>query len=246
MDRTHQLSIRLLGGIALGRDGRPCKLAYEKGRALLAYLAAEPGRGHPRESLAAMFWPDLAREAALTNLRQVLHDLRGVINTHSPAAPLLQVSREAVCLKLADGLEIDLTEFCTPATACPSAPGPAHCSPCLARMEALVERYRGEFLAGFALPDCQDFEAWLQVQREALHLRALALLTRLSDCHERVGDTQKSLPFALRFHALEPWNEVGLQRVMRLQTGIGQRATALATYQRCCETLKSELGVLPG
>ena len=246
MYRTHQLSVRLLGGVALERDGRPCELAYEKGRALLAYLATEPGRWHPRESLAAMFWPDLAREAALTNLRQVLHDLRKVLNADSSAPPLLQANRAAVCLNLVAGLKIDLTEFSAPAPACPTIPCLAHCTPCLARMEDQAKCYRGEFLAGCALPASHDFEAWLQCQREALHLRALALLAHISDCHERVGDPEKSLPFALRLHRLEPWNEVGVRRVMRLQARNGQRVAALATYQACCEALRIELDVLPG
>lgn len=242
----HPLTVRLLGGITLERNKEPCELAYAKGRALLAYLAAEPGRAHARESLADMFWPDLAREAALTNLRQVLHDMRKVLNVDSSAPLLLQVNRETVCLNLVAGLEIDLTEFSAPAPACPAKPCLTHCTPCLAQMEAQAEQYRGEFLAGCTLPECPEFEEWLQAQRESLHLRALVLLGHLSDCHERVGDPGKSLTFALRFHRLEPWSETGLRRVMRLQARNGNHTGALATYEISCRTLKKELDVLPG
>ena len=37
-----RLTLRVLGGFNLERDTQPCDLAYEKGRALLGYLAAEP------------------------------------------------------------------------------------------------------------------------------------------------------------------------------------------------------------
>lgn len=237
-------ALRLLGGFALECDGQPTDLAYAKGRALLAYLAAEPGRTHARASLAALFWPDLARPAALANLRLVLHDLRQALNPPQQGAPL-QVGREFIRLTETATLQIDVAEFSAPAPVCPVTPCAAHCEPCMAQMEALAERFRGEFMAGFSLPECRNFEAWMQSQREALHLRALVLLARLADCHERFGNCAKSLPFALRFLALEPWNEEGLRRAMRLLAFNGQRSTALATYESCCATLKAELGLLP-
>ncbi len=238
-------SLSLLGGFALDHNTRPCELAYEKGRALLAYLAVEPGRAHSRASLAAIFWPDLAREAALTNLRQVLHDLRQTLDAANPATPLLQVDRVFVRFDPTGGLEIDVADFAAAAPACPETPCPTYCDPCIAQMEILAAHYRGEFMAGFSLPECPDFEEWLQVQREALHLRALSRLALLSDCHEMTGAYARSLPFALRFLELEPWNEESLRRVMRLFALNGQRAAALAQYETCCRTLKKELGILP-
>ena len=65
-------ALRTLGDVALEYRAQPCELAYEKGRALLVFLAVESGRAYARSTLAAMFWPALEREAALTNWRQVL------------------------------------------------------------------------------------------------------------------------------------------------------------------------------
>jgi DNA-binding SARP family transcriptional activator len=240
-----RLTLGLLGGFSLERDAQPCKLAYEKGRALLAYLAMDPHREHSRGSMAAMLWPDLAREAALSNLRLVLHSLRQTLNAANLAAPLLQIDRESVRLDPAAGLEIDVAEFSAAAPTCPATPCAQYCDPCLARMEKLAGHYRGEFMAGFSLPDCPDFEEWLQVQRESLHLHALSGLARLSDCHEQTGAYGKSLRFALRYLELEPWSEEGLRRAMRLFALNGQRANALAQYETCCRALRTELGVLP-
>ena len=241
----HRLSLRLLGGFALDLDARPCKLVYEKGRALLAYLAAEPGRAHSRASLAAILWPDLEHDAALSNLRLVLHNLRQVINTANVLTPPLQIDRESVRLDPAADLDIDARDFTAPALACPATPCAEHCDPCLIRMETLANRYQGEFMAGFSLPECPDYEEWLQVHREALHVRALSLLARLSECHERAGAYGKALLFARRFLGLEPWNEEGLRRAMRLFALNGQRASALGAYETCRLALKKELGILP-
>lgn len=245
MNPQSPLKLRLLGDFALDCDTRPCKLTSEKGRALLAYLAMEPGRAHPRTFLAAMFWPDLARDAALANLRLVLHNLRQVLNSANPATPPLQVERDTVRLDSKVSLEIDAAEFSCFTPACQETPCPALCIPCIAHMEALASRYAGEFMAGFSLPECPDFEDWLQVQREAMHMHVLVLLARLSDCHERMDAYDKSLPFALRFLELEPWNEEGLRRAMRLFALNGQPAAALSHYEASCRALKRELGVLP-
>lgn len=192
-----------------------------------------------------MFWPDMARETALANLRQVLHDLRHALKPAAGEVPLLAVGRDSIRLDPAAQLGLDTEEFSAPATACPATPCAAYCTPCLAHMETLVGSYGGAFMAGFSLAGCPDFEEWLQVRRESLHLRVLLLLTRLADCHGQAGAYAKALPFAQRFLELEPWNEEGLRRTMRLFALNGQSALALASYEKCCLTLQRELGVLP-
>lgn len=245
MHPPSQLTLRLLGGFALLRDGRPCEPAYEKGRMLLAYLAAEPGRGRPRKSLAALFWPELPDEAALANLRQVLHDLRHVLKADGAVPPFLHADRDIVRLDPGAGLEIDVSEFSAPAVACPALRVPAHCRACLEQMETRAARYRGDFMAECAPPGSGDLDTWLQVQREEMHLRAMALLNRLADCHERFGDHDKALSCARRFRQLEPWNEAGLRRMMRLLAQDGRRTAALAAYDACRESLNEEFGMPP-
>src|SRR2546427_569799 len=61
--------------------------------ALLAYLAASSGRElHRRDTLLALFWPELDQEHARAALRQALHVLRtalgaDVVVTRGPGAP---------------------------------------------------------------------------------------------------------------------------------------------------------------
>ncbi len=244
MTTAPRLALRLLGGFALDRDGNPSKIAYEKGRGLLAYLAMESGN-HARTTLAAMLWPNLARDAALSNLRLVLHNLRQALATPFPERPTLHIDRENVRLDPMPCLQIDVADFSAPDPTCLTPPGPEVCTPCLGHMQVLATRYRGEFMAGFSLPDCPDFEEWLQFRREALHLRALTLLARLADCHERMGAYAESIPFALRFLELAPWNEEGMRRSMRLFALNGQQAAALTQFDAGRRVLKRDLGVLP-
>src|SRR5690606_3500436 len=62
-----------------GVDGRPLHsvLAQPKRTALLAYLVlADPGRFQRRDTLLAVFWPELDERHARNSLSQALHYLR--------------------------------------------------------------------------------------------------------------------------------------------------------------------------
>jgi DNA-binding SARP family transcriptional activator len=73
------LRVRVLGELELDSDGAPlAPPAGRRARALLAYLALNPGP-HPRATLAARFWPDVLDESARTSLRGALADVRRAV-----------------------------------------------------------------------------------------------------------------------------------------------------------------------
>ncbi|MFZ4625544.1 MAG: AAA family ATPase [Rhodoferax sp.] len=150
--------------------------------------------------------------------------------------PYILVKRDTLRINPQGRLRLDVLAFNAATTADTS----------LAQLEKMVNLYQGEFMAGFSLPDCPDFEDWLRLQRAALKRRALALLEQLACGHERLDDPGTALRFALRYQALEPWDEAACRRVMRLYAAIGQYSAALAQFDTCCQLLKQELGVLPG
>ncbi len=74
-----QIVLTLLGAFAVtasAGEQQSTSFATDKARALLAYLALQPVQAHRREWLAALFWPEISQQAALTNLRQTFHRLR--------------------------------------------------------------------------------------------------------------------------------------------------------------------------
>src|SRR2546425_837325 len=74
------IEFRLLGALHLtDAEGREVQSLLTRPRrlALLAYLAAAtPRRLHRRDSLLALFWPELDQEHARAALRQALHVVR--------------------------------------------------------------------------------------------------------------------------------------------------------------------------
>lgn len=220
----------LLGGFEARLNGHPVSgFTYNKMRALLAYLAVEREQDHSREVLSTLLWGDTDPATARGSLRRTLADLRRVLELPSGAA-LFSASKHSI--RFIPDAYIDTLDF-------------ARQTPDLSE-ERIIALYRGEFMVGFSLPDCPNFEDWMQMRREALHRRALALLEKLSNCHAQAGDYSKALQFALRYIELEPWDEDAHRRVMRLYTLNGQNSAAIGQYEACCRLLKKELGVLPG
>ena len=70
-------SLRLLGGFELRVGARPVTLSLGPQR-LLAYLAVRPG-AHPREALAARFWPDTDEPGGRASLRSAVWTLRRAV-----------------------------------------------------------------------------------------------------------------------------------------------------------------------
>lgn len=239
-----RLQLRLLGGFQLLRQGLEGDgLAYEKARALLAFLAMQADVPHSRKKLAEWLWPGLPPNAALANLRIVLLNLRKVVNTGT--AVRLNVDRNSISL-VASGFSIDVSTFMLPRKHCTCAGAALPCSECIARMETSSALYLGDFLAGFSLPDCPEFDDWLQLQREALQQVAIRRHAELAGIHELRGDITAALVHAHRHVAMANWDEAAYRRLMRLLVQNGQPEIALAQFERCRRLLNTELGVQPG
>jgi predicted ATPase/DNA-binding SARP family transcriptional activator/Tfp pilus assembly protein PilF len=226
-----QRSITLLGSFQVQRDGvAVTRFHGDKVRALLAYLAVESDRPHARGALAGLLWPEQPDDHALRNLTQALVRLREALGAGDE---LLHATRQAVQWR--DGAaDVDVVEFARLGRSAEPAD--------LARAAAL---YRGEFLAGFALPGCEAFEEWLLLTREQLQLHMLAVLHTLAEQHLAAARAAHAAEAARRQLALDPWREDAHRQLMQALAVAGDRAAALAAYARCRQVLTEELGAEP-
>ncbi len=241
------LSLTLLGGIYIEKDGSPISgFATDKARALLAYLAVERERPHRRESLAALFWPEQPEGRARQSLRQALSNLRQVL-AEEEDAPVLTVTNSDVQLSPQAQIRVDAQAFRALAQTCREHPHARleTCLPCLRRQREAVKLYAGEFLAGFGLPDSSTFDEWLLLTRENLQVEAVQMLALLAEYEERRGDFGAARQYALQQVRLEPWHEEAYAQVMRLLVYEGQRSAALAQFAACRRALDNELGLEP-
>lgn len=238
-----QLTLALLGPIHIALDGQPVTgFAYNKARALLAYLAVEAHHPHQRDAIVGLLWPDSPEAAARTSLRQVLTNLRDAVG-----ADFLITTRDTLQFNPASNFDLDVTRFTASldASATHKHRHLTRCPTCAARLTHAVDLYRGDFLSQLSAVDSAAFEEWLVVKREMLHQRAAAALANLADYHEHWGDIPHARELLMRLIELEPWDEAAYVNLMRLSALEGKRSAALTYYETCRRMLAEQFRVEP-
>jgi DNA-binding SARP family transcriptional activator/predicted ATPase len=237
---TGTVIMALFGKPQITRDGAPVNVIYNKGVALLAYLAIQP-RPHGRETLAGLLWGDLPETTAHANLRKVLAALRVVLDDQ------LEITRQTVRLAPDGQRWVDIEIFQSkllqlrsttlePATLTEGEVG---------LLEEAASLYTGDFLEGLNIRGAIAFEEWVLPQRERLRQMALHALYTLTAYYTARGLYAQGVESATRLLTLEPWHEEVHRQMMLLLALNGQRSAALDQYEQCRRLLQTELGVEP-
>ncbi|MEJ2186616.1 MAG: BTAD domain-containing putative transcriptional regulator, partial [Gemmatimonadota bacterium] len=195
--------------------------------ALLLYLVlARPQRLQRRDTLLALFWPELDEARARSALSQSLSFLRRGL----PESLLRVRGGEEVGVD-PGGIRCDVIEFERAVEE--------------RRWADAVELYRGELLAGFHVPDSAGFEAWLDVERE--RLRELAAGAAWSLARQRIegGELVLAERAGQRALRLVPTDESAARDFIRALAAAGDRAAALRFYDKFAGVLAEELDVEP-
>ncbi|MGH7612867.1 MAG: tetratricopeptide repeat protein [Gemmatimonadales bacterium] len=222
--------LRTLGGLdlrdAAGREARPI-LRQPKRFALLAYLAlAGPQRFRRRDTVVALFWPELDQEHARGALRQALRFLRRVLGE----GVIVTRGEEEIALA-AGAASSDVLEF---ESACDDG-----------RAAEALELYRGTFLEGLFVSDAApELEQWLDQERSRLRGRAATASWALAT-EQRATDPRASAATARRAAGFAPDSEGELARLIRFLDELGDRASALAAYDEFARRLRLEYDADP-
>ena len=211
----------------------------DKARAVLAYLIVEADRPHHRETLSGLLWPELPESAAKNNLRRVLANLRRVTGDHQAAPPYFKITRQSIQFNQDSDHWVDLTDYYQPLekkTAFRVS---------IEDLERKVELYRGPFLEGISIAGCVSFDEWMLLVRQRMHQHLLNLIDRLVEKYEQTGEFDKAISYLNQKLELEPWDEAGHRRLMRLLVYTDARLSALAQFETCQRALAEELGVEP-
>jgi DNA-binding SARP family transcriptional activator len=253
------LFLSLLGPFQVTLDGDPiAELTSAKARALLAYLAVEAHRPHPRPALASLFWPDHPEPRARANLSQALFLLRAALDDHpaspplsrsAPGRPMVGRPPEAdatptpILLATAQTMQfnpamasiVDVIRFTSSLDKCARHPHARLelCPACLERLQQAVPLYRGRFLEDLSVGDSAPYEEWATLTREHLQNRAVEALHSLAEGLSWRGEYERALAYARRQVELDPWREEAQRQVMRLLALSGRRSEALMQYETC-------------
>ncbi|MEP6573516.1 MAG: FlgO family outer membrane protein [Gemmatimonadota bacterium] len=225
------VQLRTLGRLEL-LGGEPSALrvlpAQPKPLALLAYLAVAAARGaHRRETLLALFWPDLGEEEARRALRQALHRVR-----HHVGDGLVLTGRDGQIELAEGGAWCDAVAF----EQALDAGRPA---------DALL-LYQGTFLEGIFVADASaEFEQWVDLTRTRLGNRAAAGADTLAAEARRSGDREGAVRWSRRASELAPEDEPRVRTLMQALADIGDRRGALHLFQAFADRLKTEYDAAP-
>jgi DNA-binding SARP family transcriptional activator len=240
VEHVARLEIKLLGPFATVLDGEVVtEFESDSTRALLAYLCSEPGRPATRAVLAEMLWPERPGGAALSNLRHVLSVLRKALGDRESEPRFLLADRNSVTVAATPDIWVDLVEFERLAAT------PADQEGAVDAWERCVELWRGPLLQGIQVRAGVEWDEWLVVTAERARRQFAGVLRSLVTCHERAGDWSRAVPIAERLTEVDPWDERAHRQFMRLLSGSGEGARALAHFADLNKRLETELGSAP-
>ena len=224
------IEFRTLGTLCLtDAAGREVKRLLTRPRrlALLTYLAAAtPQRFHRRDSLLALFWPELDQEHARAALRQALHVLRGALG----ADVVVTRGDEEIGLDF-ERLWCDVVAFDRAIAA--------------AQFAQALDYYRGPLLDGFFISGTGEFERWLERERARLREAVSAAARTLVEQCEAAGDVAAAAECARRATHVVPLDEALLRRRVTLLDRVGDRAGAVEAYEDFAKRLRQDLETEP-
>ena len=218
-----RLDLRTADGAAV-----PGLRSRTKDLALLAYLAgARPPGMQRRDMLLAMLWPDLDAAHARNALSQALHRIRASLE---PGALLTQGK---------DSVGVSPHRF-----ACDVIDFDKHLDD--GEVAKAVRLYAGDFLGGVHISGvAPEFDDWIVTERERLQRRAFNALLVLIDVEEQSGDDQAAIVWLRRARAMRPCDETICRRLIEALAAAGDRAGALAEYEKLARQLRDEYGLSP-
>jgi DNA-binding SARP family transcriptional activator/TolB-like protein len=224
------IELSLLGPHALrGSDGREITSlpAQPKRFALLAYLALGGGGYHRRDSLAAMFWPDMDQFAARRALRNTLYHLREALGE----GPIVTRGDDAVAIDTTM-LTCDVTRLSAAVDA--------------GQYEAALDYYRGELLAGIHFANAGEaFEDWLSRERLRVTDVVMRALRALTEREERTRNFAAAAFWAQRACNLAPGDESWMRRAMALLERANDVGSALRLYDTHVRRLAADFAATP-
>jgi DNA-binding SARP family transcriptional activator/tetratricopeptide (TPR) repeat protein len=221
-----ELSLALLGPPIVERDGARVTFDTKKAVALLAVLAVTGGE-LSRDRLATLLWPDSDTPRARGSLRRTLSVTAAAVGEG------LAISRAAVALR-PGGMRVDVADFEALAASADEA-----------ALERAGRLYRDDFLAGFSLRECPEFEDWQVSAADRLRHVLAGCLERLAAARIAAGDPAGALDHIRRWLSLDPLHEPAHQAMIRALARTGQRSAAVRQYRELVGILDRELAVRP-
>lgn len=236
---SSRLNIRLLGPVEIVVDGRSLAVDTKKAVALLAYLAMAE-KQVSRDHLADLFWPDSDPDRARATLRRTLSALRSGLDDR-----WVEADRSTVELVRSPAVAIDAIELLEAADDDHGHETFDGCGRCIGTLARPADSIRGDFMEGFSLRGCAEFDDWMMGQSEHIRRRESTVFERLATAYAAEGRYGEAIESARRWLIADTLHERAHRTAMLLHAWSGDRSGAIDAYRSCVALLDRELGVEP-
>lgn len=221
------LKLKLLGQLQMISGATTLTpLLRPRARRLLAYLLLHRHTPLPRQEIAFKLWLDSPEKEALGTLRRALSELRTALPKW-PAGEWIVEAHDGLRWNLDAPYWLDIEAY-------ERLIGPA--TP--AGLHEAISLYTGDLLLDFD-------DDWVLAERERLHQTQFTNLRQLVAHHRALGEVETALDLTRRALDLDPLAEAVYRDLIALRYEAGDRAAALAEYERLRALLRDELGVEP-
>lgn len=229
LNQNNVIRIQSLGSPQLLQADKPVRLYSSKVWALLIYLFFHHDQPRSRELLATLLWGEKTDKKARASLRQALYSIKQSVG--DIADNLLYIDRDSVTFHYIDDVVIDVIDLLQAYER--------------EEYEQVITLYKGGLLDGIRLSECEEYEAWLYLQRNSIEQKVLTALYKTVSRLIELRDIERALPFAQKLTSIDSLNEEGHRLLMRIHAMSGNLSIARHQYRLCVELLDQELGVEP-
>jgi DNA-binding SARP family transcriptional activator/TolB-like protein/Flp pilus assembly protein TadD len=221
------LRLTLFGGLRIENEDGPLpgRASQRRRLALLALLASPPGQRTARDKLIAALWPDASDDRARRNLSSALYDLRAELG-------------EDVVVATGDELALNQAVVPTDVAAFTAALEEGD-------LEGAAAAYAGPFLDGFFIDDADDFERWVEAERQRYARDYQQALLQLAEGHTAAGDVRAAADAWHRLSVADPFSARVAVGYMNALDVSGDRAGALRFARVHTALLREELAAEP-
>ena len=228
----NRIQFNLLGDFQYeSSDGVDREIDLAKNVGLLSMLLLSRNYSCSRGKLIDLLWSDRCIDQGRASLRHALWSIKRALG--EGADQLLIADRKKISLD-PERFDVDVAAF-------ESLRNSDHCQ----GLEQALGLYRGELLDGLSIRDRQ-WNEWLTLERENLHLKFMAALKKLCAIYLDRGAAQALIETGQRLIQCDPLCEDGHYFLMKAHALSSQRSLALRQFRRYERLAREELGSLPG
>ncbi|MDD4504151.1 MAG: BTAD domain-containing putative transcriptional regulator, partial [Clostridiaceae bacterium] len=236
------LEICMLGNPTITLNNKPILNSMSnKAVALLCYMVLNKDKMYSRDKLASIFWDSANIETARYNLRYNLWSLRKILDADKKQIPVIETYKDCCKINSDAAIYTDIFEM----EKLLEENLKSKESDFIENLNKVKNIYKGEFLEGFYINKCPEFNDWVFFERERLQIKYFEVLHRLTKLYKSAGNYLKSIEILNEMLKINPLQEELYEELIKNYLELGDRGAALNQYKRCSNILRDELNIGP-